>query len=116
MLASRLFSLPHTCAVRFIQSNLDKRKDARSSEKTALENAITTLKGTPVFQARALVLHHHAKRTFAERQLKADEMEVASHVIYYNSRKGARRDSRSWTVALQKQDATFRLRLAANVE
>merc|ERR1740138_1732289 len=35
----------------FIQSNLDKRKDARSSEKTALENAITTLKGTPVFQA-----------------------------------------------------------------
>jgi len=35
----------------FIQSNLDKRKDARSSEKAALENAITTLKGTPVFQA-----------------------------------------------------------------
>merc|ERR1719174_2616538 len=35
----------------FMQENLDKRKDARSSEKAALENAISTLKGTPVFQA-----------------------------------------------------------------
>ena len=79
MLASRLFSLPHTCAVRFIQSNLDKRKDARSSEKAALENAISTLKGTPVFQARAHVFHTYAERSFAEhihseRQLKADEI------------------------------------------
>ena len=66
MLASRLFSLPHTCAVRFIQSNLDKRKDARSSEKAALENAITTLKGTPVFQARALVLRNPGERSSAD--------------------------------------------------
>ena len=35
----------------FIQSNLQARKDAQASETAALNNAISTLEGTPTFQA-----------------------------------------------------------------
>merc|ERR1719408_669007 len=35
----------------FIQANLQKRTDARNSEKGALKNAIKTLEGTPTFKA-----------------------------------------------------------------
>jgi len=35
----------------FIQANLQKRTDARTSEKGALKNAIKTLEGTPTFKA-----------------------------------------------------------------
>jgi hypothetical protein len=35
----------------FIQANLQKRKDAQASEKSALKQAIKTLEGTPTFKA-----------------------------------------------------------------
>merc|ERR1719331_2866194 len=34
----------------FIQTNYDGRKAAREAEKTALANAVTQLKATPIFQ------------------------------------------------------------------
>merc|ERR1719191_540563 len=34
----------------FIQTNYDGRKDARTAEKDALANAVSTLKATPIFQ------------------------------------------------------------------
>ena len=78
MPATCLFSLPDASAVRFIQGNLDKRKDARTSEKTALENAISTLKGTPVFQARAHMVYTYSEGSSAvlgqcEKELKEEQ-------------------------------------------
>ena len=35
----------------FIDENLQHRKDARTAEKSALENAVTLLKGTPAFKS-----------------------------------------------------------------